>query len=146
MAVNLMTIVQSLKSNLILEDKIMEIRESMRKKNEFFIYTTMWVAAIIILMVLLVQNLGDARIVNYSGIVRGATQKLIKEEMNDDQDDALIARLDGIIENLQTGKGEFNLHRNGNKKYQNELSILKNLWEDMKEEIYLVRKKTGFYG
>lgn len=141
MAVNLMTIVQSLKSNLILEDKIMEIRESMRKKNEFFIYTTMWVAAIIILMVLLVQNLGDARIVNYSGIVRGATQKLIKEEMNDDQDDALIARLDGIIENLQTGKGEFNLHRNGNKKYQNELSILKNLWEDMKEEIYRVRKK-----
>ena len=73
MAVNLMTIVQSLKSNLILEDKIMEIRESMRKKNEFFIYTTMWITAIIILMVLLVQNLGDARIVNYSGIVRGAT-------------------------------------------------------------------------
>ena len=50
----------------------------MRKKNEFFIYTCMWVIALAILMVLLMQNLGDARIVNYSGIVRGATQKLVK--------------------------------------------------------------------
>ena len=74
----------------------------MRKKNEFFIYTCMWVIALAILMVLLMQNLGDARIVNYSGIVRGATQKLVKEEMSGQQDDALLLRLDQIIDNLRT--------------------------------------------
>jgi methyl-accepting chemotaxis protein len=59
---------------------------------------------------------GNAQVVNYDGIVRGATQKLIKEElMNsyiksegitdvDYTDDALIARLDKILQALDTGE------------------------------------------
>ena len=112
----------------------------MRKKNEFYIYTSMWMIAVIILLVLLVQNLGDARVVNYSGIVRGATQKLVKEEIGGFPDDQLMDRLDGIIANLQTGDGEFNLHRNGNKKYQEQLAKLEEIWEQMKTEIQLVRQ------
>ncbi len=111
----------------------------MRKKNEFYIYTSMWMIAVIILLVLLVQNLGDARVVNYSGIVRGATQKLVKEEISGYPDDKLIDRLDGIIANLQAGDGEFNLRRNGDKDYQDQLARLKELWEEMKREIQLVR-------
>ncbi len=61
--------------------------------------------AVLVLIALLAQSVGDARIVNYSGIVRGATQKLVKEELNGQRDDALILRLDGIIDNLQTGRG-----------------------------------------
>lgn len=112
----------------------------MRKKNEFFVYTCMWVAAIAILMALLMQNLGDARIVNYSGIVRGATQKLVKEEMNGQPDDLLRLRLDGIIENLQTGKGEFNLRRNGDRAYQEQLALLERTWDEIKEEIDRLRR------
>ena len=111
----------------------------MRKKNEFYIYTSMWMIAVIILLVLLVQNLGDARVVNYSGIVRGATQKLVKEEISGYPDDKLIDRLDGIIANLQAGDGKFNLRRNGDKDYQDQLARLKELWEEMKREIQLVR-------
>lgn len=112
----------------------------MRKKNEFYIYTSMWMIAVIILLVLLVQNLGDARVVNYSGIIRGATQKLVKEEISGFPDDWLIDRLDGIIANLQTGDGEFNLRKNGDKDYQEQLAKLKEIWEQMKTEIQLVRR------
>ena len=68
---------------------------------------------------------GNARVVNYVGIVRGATQKLIKEEImgwylsqsdlsfqeTSDwyPDDALIARLDSIVNELLTGDGPNNL-------------------------------------
>ena len=39
---------------------------------------------------------GNARVVNYTGIVRGATQRLVKQEINGISNDALIRRLDGI--------------------------------------------------
>lgn len=112
----------------------------MRKNNQFFIYTFMWIAAVIILMILLIHNVGDARIVNYSGIVRGATQKLVKEEINGQKDDELILELDNIINNLQTGKGNFNLHRNNSKDYQKKLNQLDHIWHLIKREIYKFRK------
>lgn len=115
----------------------------MKKKNEFFIYTCMWVIAIAVLLVLLMQNLGDARIVNYSGIVRGATQKLVKEELCGLPNDKLISQLDGIIDNLQTGVGEYDLRRNGSADYQAQLAQIKQTWALMKEEIYEVRSGAG---
>ena len=39
---------------------------------------------------------GDARVINYTGIVRGATQRLVKKELNHLSDDTLIARRDLI--------------------------------------------------
>ena len=115
----------------------------MRKKNEFFIYTCMWIIAVMILLVLLMQSLGDARIVNYSGIVRGATQKLVKEEMNGSPDEALLQQLDGIIDNLQTGRGEYRLRKNNDKEYQEQLRQLDHVWGLMKYEIYMVRQKLA---
>ncbi len=112
----------------------------MRKKNEFFIYTCMWITAVIILLVLLMQNLGDARTVNYSGIVRGATQKLVKEEMNGQPDEELLKRLDAIIVNLRTGEGEFGLRKNSSNKYQEQLQRLDQVWNLMKSEIYMLRQ------
>ena len=67
--------------------------KKVRKIGQFQIYTVMWLVAILVLIALLWQNLGGARIINYSGIVRGATQKLVKEELHGYEDDALISRL-----------------------------------------------------
>lgn len=59
-----------------------------------------------------IHNLqGNARVINYTGVVRGATQRLVKEELKGRTDDALIARLDGIMEELATGVGENRLIR-----------------------------------
>ncbi|GKI14162.1 GGDEF-domain containing protein [Oscillospiraceae bacterium] len=111
----------------------------MRKKHELLGYTSMWLVAVLVLIALLAQSVGDARIVNYSGIVRGATQKLVKEELNGQRDDALILRLDGIIDNLQTGRGEYQLNKSYSGAFQTELAELKSLWSDMKTEIDRVR-------
>ncbi|MDR0852516.1 MAG: diguanylate cyclase [Clostridiales Family XIII bacterium] len=59
------------------------------------------------------QLQGNARVVNYDGIVRGATQKLMKMELqnayaggvDEAARDALRARLDSILHALDTGEG-----------------------------------------
>lgn len=112
----------------------------MKNKKVFRLYTGMWIVAILLLLALLWQSLGDARIINYSGLVRGATQRLVKEELNGERDDALIRYIDDIIQNLQTGKGEYNLQKNSNKDFQWQLDKLKLVWETMKREINTVRE------
>ncbi|MDR0838616.1 MAG: diguanylate cyclase [Oscillospiraceae bacterium] len=60
------------------------------------------------------QLQGNARVVNYDGIVRGATQKLMKMELQSahsggvdlDARNALRNRLDRILHALDTGEGE----------------------------------------
>ena len=47
---------------------------------------------------------GNAKVINYAGVVRGATQRLIKQELNNFPNDALIEKLDGIIDERQTGR------------------------------------------
>ena len=54
-------------------------------------------------------------------------------------DDALIARLDGIIYDLQTGEGDYGLTKNPSREFQRQLAQLKLVWESMKTAIPLVR-------
>lgn len=83
-----------------------------------------------------IKNLqGDARVINYTGIVRGATQRLIKKELNHVPDDKLIARLDGILAGLANGSSEFNLIRLDGTDYQNLLTEMDGEWAEIKEEI-----------
>ncbi|MDR0885555.1 MAG: GGDEF domain-containing protein [Clostridiales Family XIII bacterium] len=99
------------------------------------------------------QLQGNARVVNFDGIVRGATQKLMKEEImdaynkdgdTDYTDDKLIARLDSIINELKTGKpipgAEDNklivLQDSAHKALIEEVSLS---WASLKDELYNVR-------
>lgn len=77
------------------------------------------------------------------GLVRGATQRLVKEEMNGMPDDELITRLDGIIYDLRTGKGDYGLAQNNNKEFQKQLSELNEIWQNIKDEINSVRSGTA---
>lgn len=115
----------------------------MKKKQEFRLYTGMWAIATLFLLFFLWKNMGDARVINYSGLVRGATQKLVKEELAGEPNDDLILYLDQIIYSLQTGKGEFGLIRNSDDEFQERLSGLKLVWEDMKTEISAVRENPA---
>lgn len=86
---------------------------------------------------------GNARVVNYTGIVRGATQKLVKKELNGEKDDALIGRLDGIIRELQTGQGTNDLICLKDKTFQDQMVIVQEKWEEIKDEIQSVRQGGG---
>ena len=98
---------------------------------------------------------GNARVVNYVGIVRGATQKLIKEEIMgwclsqaDSSfmeisdwypDNALIERLDSIVEELLTGVGPNNLVVLQDEAYLSNMRQVQAHWSVLKEQIGQVR-------
>lgn len=82
---------------------------------------------------------GHARVINYTGIVRGATQRLVKQEMRLIPDDPLIRRLDCIISELSNGNGSNGLIYLDDPDYQNLLEQLQSQWETIKTEIHAVR-------
>lgn len=82
---------------------------------------------------------GNARVINYTGVVRGASQRLVKQELNHNANDALIARIDSIITELMTGQGDNGLIRLGSSDFQNLMAQMKEDWAVLKEEIATVR-------
>ena len=93
------------------------------------------------LSLLSIHNLqGNARVINYTGVVRGATQRLVKEELKGHADDALIEHLDGILDELATGQGINRLIRLDDQAYQDLLASMESQWQMLKEEIMLVRQ------
>ena len=91
------------------------------------------------LMVSVHSMQGNARVVNYTGIIRGATQRLVKNELYDYHDDSEITRLDDIMLGLQTGKGSQNINVLEDDEYLNKLEVLSKEWEELKELIYEYR-------
>jgi methyl-accepting chemotaxis protein len=83
---------------------------------------------------------GDGRIVNYSGIVRGATQRLIKLEMAGKNSDELITRLDGIVAGLMSGSEELDLKDVNDPGYIDSMVMVSGSWTELKQSIYDFRK------
>lgn len=86
------------------------------------------------------QMQGNGRIINYTGIVRGATQRLVKQELNGEQNDELIENLDQILAGLLYGDGERGLIDLKAPEYNSLIERLCEEWEDLKNEIYGVRQ------
>lgn len=85
---------------------------------------------------------GNARVINYTGIVRGATQRLVKLELNGEQNDELIYYLDGILRELATGKGAHDLIALPDAEYQGMVAEMQHVWSEIKTEI-ANNRKTG---
>lgn len=86
---------------------------------------------------------GTARVVNYAGIVRGATQRGVKLEIAAMPNDSLIKELDGILDELQHGGSQYHLIKLEDKQYQEDLQTLSVYWLTLKEEIQISRQ-TGY--
>ena len=83
---------------------------------------------------------GNARIINYTGVVRGATQRLVKQELNNNPNDALMEKIDAIIEELLTGEGENGLARLDDPGYLELATQMKEDWQQIRQQIYQVRE------
>ena len=86
---------------------------------------------------------GTARVVNYAGIVRGATQREVKLEIAAMPNDKLIKELDGIIDELQHGGSQYHLIKLEDRAYQEDLQNLSTYWITLKKEIQISRQ-TGY--
>ena len=82
---------------------------------------------------------GNAKVINYIGLVRGGTQKLVKEELYGLQDDELIAQMDGLLHSLQTGEGKYQGVKLSDPQYQKSLLAQIESWEKLKKKIYSYR-------
>ena len=79
---------------------------------------------VVFLMMLQISYLqGTARVINYAGIVRGATQREVKLEIAGHQNDALSERLDSILTELKSGEGSNQLVSLQDKEYQHNLDV-----------------------
>lgn len=97
---------------------------------------------IVIIMMMLISHLqGTARVINYAGLVRGATQREVKLEIAGQPNNDLIAYLDNILSGLKYEKGSYNLVSLDDEEYQSKLDVQMEYWEDLKNEIEKVRSE-----
>ena len=102
---------------------------------------------LILVMLLLVTSMilqinalqGTARVINYAGIVRGATQREVKLEVVGQPNDQLIVYLDEILQGLKFGGGKYELVSLKDEAYQSDLDAQMEYWQKLKAEIYRVR-------
>ena len=74
------------------------------------------------IMMIQIGNLqGTAKVLNYAGLVRGATQREVKLEITGTEDDELIQYLDDILYGLRFGGGTYKLTRLSDKDYRKKL-------------------------
>lgn len=93
-------------------------------------------------MMLQIEKLqGTARVINYAGLVRGATQREIKLEVTGNENDELIQYLDDILSGLKYQDGHYDLIRLQDDNYLQKLDVQIALWQQLKAEIKQVRKE-----
>lgn len=88
---------------------------------------------------LIEQMEGDSRQINYLGIVQGATQRLVKQELAGYPDDQLIHQIDGILSELLTGSGENQLQKADDPILLEQIQALDGAWHAVKGDIYALR-------
>lgn len=111
----------------------------MKKKYDFLIYSAIWLVIIIFFIFSLYHSIEHIKIISHTGTIRSETQKVVKQELNNERNDDLIKRLDNILIKLRTGNGENGFQRCDNKEFQQKLNQIDSIWESMKKEIIKVR-------
>ena len=97
-------------------------------------------AAFIIVMMGIVSDIqGTARVINYAGLVRGKTQRIIKLEISGQQEDEMIQDIESFIDGLRNGDEELGLVCLDDVDFQNKMQELDEYFSVLKKEIYRVR-------
>lgn len=99
-----------------------------KSRNIIGIIQSCLIFALVILVIFMMIQInrlqGTARVINYAGLVRGATQREVKLEITGSQNDELVKYLDDILSGL---------------KYQDKLQVQIDYWNKIKKEIEAVR-------
>ena len=121
-----------------------EMELNKEKKNIIGITQSGLILVLVVLIVFMMVQInrlqGTARVINYAGLVRGATQREVKLEITENQNDELIKYLDDILNDLKYQNGQYNLVDLQDKEYHDKLQILSDYWEELKKEIKAVRE------
>lgn len=98
-------------------------------------------AALIIVMMGIVSSIqGTARVVNYAGLVRGKTQRIIKLEISGQPEDGMIQDIEALVDGLRNGNGELGLVRLDDGAFQSKMQELDDYFAALHDEILRVRE------
>lgn len=103
------------------------------------ILTVILVVLIIAIMMIVSSIQGTARIVNYAGLVRGKTQRIVKLEISGKQEDDMIQEIESFIDGLMNGNKELNLVRLEDSDFQTKMEELNEYFLMLEQEIMQVR-------
>ena len=103
------------------------------------ILTVILVVLIVAMMMIVSSIQGTARIVNYAGLVRGKTQRIVKLEISGKQEDDMIQEIESFIDGLRNGNKELNLVRLEDSDFQTKMEELNEYFLMLKQEIMQVR-------
>lgn len=84
---------------------------------------------------------GTARVVNYAGLVRGKTQRIVKLEISGTPEDDLLGDVASYIEGLRFGSSELDLVRLDDADFQTKMTALSSEFDDLRNELILVRQR-----
>lgn len=82
----------------------------------------------------------EAKVINLSGVVRGATQRSVKLELSNNSNDELIAKLDNLIAGLINGSEELELPEAVDPEYIAKMQEARAQWNTTKALILQVRQ------
>ncbi|NER33737.1 MAG: chemotaxis protein [Oscillatoria sp. SIO1A7] len=85
----------------------------------------------------------DARVVNHAGIVRGATQRLVKLELGGEQGSDLIEKLDLLVNSLINGNEDLGLPPATDPEFLAKMQDVEAAWQKLKQTIKANRVKEN---
>lgn len=85
----------------------------------------------------------DGSTVNKAGIVRGATQRLIKLETNSQPSDDLIQTVDRLIDGLINGDEELRLQKATDPEFIDKMQVVESSWQQLKTTIAQYRQNPN---
>ena len=104
------------------------------------VLTTVLIVLFFCIMSLVGKIQGTARVVNYAGLVRGTTQRIVKLENMQSPQDEMLEEVESIIIGLRYGSDDLNLVRLDDSAFQDKMQELEDYFETLKVEIQLVRE------
>lgn len=106
------------------------------------VYTGLaWIAVFsllgnICLLLMLAKNQDNGRVVNYSGIVRGGTQRAIKLHLLEQPVDDVVASLEKTIDGLIGGDASLGLPKATDKAFIEQMTLVRDYWKNqVKQEL-----------
>ena len=118
------------------------------KKNAYIprvlmmVLTTILIGVIVAIMLVVGQIQGTARVVNYAGLVRGETQRIVKLENAGLPQDDMIDDVTSFIAGLRFGSNELQLVRLNDVNFQNKMAELSDEFETLKRSSSCARSAT----
>lgn len=106
-------------------------------------YAALWICSTVLLFCFLVRMFGDEHIINYTGLVRGATQKVVAAELYGTPDNDTIQYVDDILAELKEGTGQYNSVETNDAYYDQQLELVEDMWIELKSQIFLYRAGAG---